>query len=254
MKTYRRLVVALVGILLAGSLLISLNSIVRDIPVVADIESLPVIIIDPGHGGIDGGAVGVGDIVEKDINLDISLALRDMFMVSGFDVIMTRDTDISIHDEGVQGTKKQKTSDLRNRLAIANAQPSAIFISIHQNKFGSASSHGAQMFYGVKNEQSESLAKLIQERFRSDLQDDNTRQIKKAGKDLYLMYNVDCPAVLVECGFLSNPGDAAMLSDGDYRAKIAFTTYAAILEFLGMDTTDGAAIQPRQTVNSGSGS
>lgn len=195
----------------------------------------PVIIIDPGHGGADGGAVGVDGIVEKDINLSICLVLRDFFEVSGFEVIMTRDADISIHDEGLTGTRKQKTSDLHNRLAIAEAYPGAIFLSIHQNKFGQSSSRGAQIFFGPNNEQSEKLANVLQKNFIARLQPDNHREVKRAGKDLFLMYNAQCPAVLVECGFLSNPEEGRMLTDPDYQSRVAFVTFASVLEYLDME-------------------
>ncbi|MCL2056618.1 MAG: N-acetylmuramoyl-L-alanine amidase [Oscillospiraceae bacterium] len=202
------------------------------VPAMSDMENLPVIIIDAGHGGMDGGAQGPGGIVEKDINLAISLTLRDMFAVSGFEVVMTRETDTSIHDEDVTGVRRQKTSDMRNRLEIVSSHPGAVFVSIHQNKFQGKSSRGAQMFYSPNNPESERLAQILQERFASSLQPGNTRQIKKAGKDLFLMYNAECPAVLIECGFLSNPEEARMLTEPEYQNKVAFTVFASVMAFL----------------------
>jgi N-acetylmuramoyl-L-alanine amidase len=233
----------MVGLLLVSSMIYSLVGITRDVPVLADIENLPVSVIDAGHGGMDGGAVGVDNIVEKDINLAICLTLRDQFEANGFRVVMTRETDISIHDEGITGARKQKTSDLHNRLALVNAQLNAIFISIHQNKFGESRSHGAQMFYSTNNPESERLATILQENFISQIQPENTRQIKKAGKDLYLMYNAQCPAVLIECGFLSNSTDAYRLIDPEYQNKIAFTTLGSVLKFLETPTTPNATLE-----------
>lgn len=222
----------------------------------AEYSTLPTVIIDPGHGGIDGGAVGVDGIVEKDINLAICLTMRDLFTSGGFEVVMTRDTDISIHDEGVTSVRQQKTSDLHNRLAIAEQNPGAIFISLHQNKFEDSRSNGAQIFYGPKNEQSKVLAELLQQRFVTDLQPENHRQYKQAGKNLYLMYNAECPAVLVECGFLSNKEEAYRLVDMEYQSKIAFTTYCAVMEFLQLDSpavqasdSEPVPMQPGQASN-----
>lgn len=156
-------------------------------------------------------------------------------MANGFDVIMTRDTDISIHDEGIKSVKKQKTSDLHNRLAIVESYPNAIFLSIHQNKFGSGKVKGAQIFYSPNNPQSRELAELMQQDFKSMLQPDNKRLCKKAGKNLYLMYKAKCPAVLIECGFMSSPDEVAKLTDEDYQAQIAFTTFCSVMRFMGLD-------------------
>jgi N-acetylmuramoyl-L-alanine amidase len=158
-----------------------------------------------------------------------------MFIASGFRVIMTRETDISIHDEGITATRKQKTSDIHNRLAIAESQPNVIFLSIHQNKFEQSSSHGTQIFYSPGNQLSERLAAVLQENFAANLQPDNTRQTKKAGDNLYLMYNAKCPAVLVECGFLSNSEEAARLTDPEYQNQIAFTILGSVVRFLELD-------------------
>lgn len=235
MKRYHWSVVGLVALLFALSGARSLFSLGRATPVMTDIVSLPVIVIDPGHGGPDGGAVGVDDIVEKDINLSVSEKLRDMFRVCGFEVVMTRDSDRSIHDEGITGARKQKTSDLHNRLAIAEEHPNALFLSIHQNKFGDSRSWGTQIFFGPENPQSEQLATVLQDNFRVRLQPENERVQKKAGKNLYLMYNATCPSVLVECGFLSNREEAAKLVDQDYQSRVAFVVFVSVMEYLELD-------------------
>lgn len=173
--------------------------------------------------------------MEKDINLAISLVLRDIFAANGFQVVMTRDSDISIHDDGITSTKKQKTSDLHNRLAIVNSYPNAIFLSIHQNKFESGKAKGAQIFYSANNPQSREFAELLQRDFSLMLQPDNTRQCKKAGKNLYLMYKAECPAVLVECGFMSNPEEFNRLVDYEYQSQVAFTIFCSAMRFLGLD-------------------
>lgn len=234
MVLYKRVIVVCVGVMLLFSIVNSFRSITRAKPVMADFTVLPTIVIDPGHGGMDGGAVS-GDIIEKDVNLAICLTMRDIFVASGFDVVMTRDTDISIHDDGVKGTRKQKVSDLHNRLAIAEASPDTIFLSVHQNKFTSSKSRGTQIFYSPNNPGSEQLAAILQDDFIKMLQPENNRKYKKAGKNLYLMYEAKCPAVLVECGFISNPAEAGLLSDAEYQSKIAFTVFCSVMRFLGLN-------------------
>lgn len=229
----------------AGMVIFTLNSaktIGESRYTAADMQTLPVIIIDPGHGGMDGGAVGVDGQIEKDINLAISLTLRDMFVASGFEVIMTRETDMSIHDEGANTARKQKVSDLHNRLKIAEDNPNSIFISIHQNKFGSQKSWGTQVFYSPNAEQSGVLAKIVQRRMVADLQPDNKREVKKAEKNLYLLFNAKCPAILIECGFLSNPEEARRLEGAEYQRELAFSAMCAVLEYLDLDvdTTENA--------------
>ncbi len=189
------------------------------------------IILDPGHGGIDGGAVGVDGLVEKDINLEIALTLRSMLETSGFEVLMTRETDISIHDPSAKTVKQQKTSDLKNRLKMTQEHPDAIFISIHQNQFPQGKYKGAQVFYGRKNGQSKILAELLQATMIEQLDHSNHRKCKEGGKELYLLYQSEVPAVLVECGFVSNPEEAALLSTEEYRHKVAFSIYSSLMKY-----------------------
>lgn len=193
------------------------------------------IILDPGHGGMDGGAVGIGETVEKNINLQIALKLKDMLSLNGFDVIMTRDSDISIHDAEITSISRQKRSDMYNRLKIIEDYPNAIFISIHQNKFPQADSQGAQMFYSPNLKESEELARTLQQNFVTFLQPDNSREIKVSGEELFLLYHAKIPAVLVECGFLSNPEDCANLTSSEYQDKIAFTIFHSLMQFCNKD-------------------
>ncbi len=193
---------------------------------------LPVIILDPGHGGVDGGAVGVDKIIEKELNLAISLALRDLLETNGFTVVMTRVDDISIHDDGVTGTKRQKTSDLHNRMAIIEANPGCIFISIHQNKFERPGAWGTQVFYGPNHPDSKLLAEIMQANAAGMLQPGNERAVKAGGKNLYLIHEAKCTAVLLECGFLSNRAEAGRLTTRAYQEQLAFTALCSLLEFL----------------------
>lgn len=194
--------------------------------------SSPVIVLDAGHGGIDGGCSSADGVPEKGINLAILLDLRDLLRISGYEVIVTRDTDRSIHDKGIEGIANQKSSDMDNRLEILNAPEHAVCISIHQNQFTDPQYSGAQMFYSDTNAQSESLAQALQSQFRTLLQPDNDREIKLCGKELFLCYYCKHPMVMAECGFLSNPEEAARLSSEEYQHQVAFTIYSALQTWL----------------------
>lgn len=192
----------------------------------------PIIILDAGHGGIDGGCSSADGVPEKGINLNILLSLRDMFELYGYDVEVTRDTDRSIHDDGVEGIANQKSSDMDNRLALFNKYPNAICISIHQNQFTDPKYKGGQMFYSETNTQSKYIAQAIQDKFVEYIQPDNDREIKQCGKELFLCYFCNNPTVMVECGFLSNPEEAENLKNEEYQNKIAFSVFAAVNEYL----------------------
>ena len=181
------------------------------------------VILDPGHGGEDGGAVGADGVIEKDINLSIALRLRDLLVLQGYTVYMTRESDEMTCDEGLEGISARKKSDMHNRLALMDAHPEAVVLSIHQNLFEQAKYSGAQMFYGKNHPQSEQLAQVLQDSFRSQLQPENERQIKAGGQDLYLLWEAENPIVLVECGFLSNPEECRNLCSDDYQKKVALT-------------------------------
>lgn len=163
------------------------------------------------------------------------LKLRDILEVNGFDVKVTRDTDTSIHDKGVEGIAAQKSSDMDNRLDIFNSVENAVCISIHQNQFTDPVYKGAQMFYSNEQRGSEKLARSLQHRFAELLQPDNDREIKECGKELFLCYYSKNPTVMAECGFMSNPGEAALLCDDEYQEKIALTIFAGLCDHLSSD-------------------
>ena len=190
-----------------------------------------VLILDAGHGGLAGGCSAADGSVEKNINLNIMLSVRDLSKLFGYNVETTRDTDKSIHDKGITGIKNQKISDMENRLELFNKYNNSICVSIHQNTFSDPKFNGAQMFYSNKNETSEQFATIMQQQFVANLQPDNQREIKLCGKELYLCYYCDNPAVMVECGFLSNPEEAAKLTTTDYQKKVAFTIFTGINKF-----------------------
>lgn len=196
-------------------------------------ESVKTIILDAGHGGEDGGAVGVDGIVEKDINLAITLKLRDYLEASGYKVIMTRDTDTAIYDNDVEGLKNKKRSDLHNRAKIIkdNSEGNNIFVSIHQNKFPDSKYFGTQIFYSKNDAKSQTLAESIKNSVVGLIQPDNTREIKPADKRIFLLEKSEIPSVVVECGFLSNKEEASKLIKDEYQSQMAFCVYCGITDY-----------------------
>ncbi len=190
------------------------------------------IIIDAGHGGEDGGAIGIDGTVEKDINLDIALKAERLLKFYGFNVIMTRTEDVMTCDDGLDTLRRRKVSDIHNRFKLLEKNPDSVFVSVHQNKFEDSAQHGTQVFYSGNNEKSKQLAQSIQTSIVSKLQPDNSRVVKKSGSGIYLLYHAQSPAVLVECGFISNPAEVKKLNDESYRMKIAILIADGILKYM----------------------
>lgn len=191
------------------------------------------VIIDAGHGGIDGGAVAKDGTLEKDINLALSKKLEISMKLMGYNVVMTRTKDELIFDAGNCNTIRQKkVSDIHNRANLINSTPDSIVISIHQNKFSSAKYSGTQVFYSPNNEDSEPLAQSIQLAVRELLQPENKREIKKTGTNIYMLYYAKVPAVMVECGFLSNVEECNKLKSYDYQKQVMFCIMCGILNYI----------------------
>ena len=194
------------------------------------------VIIDAGHGGEDGGASSAAGLVEKDVNLEIAHILADMLRANGVDVIMTRDDDRLLYDRNTNYQGRKKKLDLAARLAIADNTENAIFVSIHMNSFTDSRYSGLQVWYSPNNADSSALAEIIQAENKEKLQPYNTRKTKEATSAIHILYNAKCPAVLVECGFLSNSEEAALFSTHDYRQKTAFMMFCSITQFLNGGT------------------
>lgn len=192
------------------------------------------VIVDAGHGGEDGGAVSDDGVVEKDINLDISRKLSDFLKLFGYDVTETRTEDVSVFTDG-NTVRERKVSDLKNRLSLFNSDKSNIVISIHQNKFTESKYYGTQIFYSPNNEESVLLAENIRNTVVTLLQPDNTRECKKADSNIYLLKNAEVPAVIVECGFISNYNECQKLVSSDYQKQMA---YSISLGFIGFYNND----------------
>ena len=195
-------------------------------------NELPVIIVDAGHGGFDGGASTQDGVSEKGINLNIALHLKEYLNFFGFNVVMTRETDTSTEDAGLTTIRSKKSSDLHNRMELMQNTENAIFVSIHQNHFSSPKYYGAQVFYSKNfSEKSSYLAESIQESIVYFLQPNNTRQIKPCGTSVYLINNAVKPAVLVECGFLSNYEESEKLKTEEYQKQMALSIAVGILNY-----------------------
>ena len=191
--------------------------------VTAMAESLPIerrvtFVIDPGHGGEDGGAVSCTGHKESDINLQIALRLDDLLHFLGFDTVMIRSTDQSVHTGG-NSIAQRKASDLKNRVRMVGEVPNAVLISIHQNFFPESKYSGAQMFYNSHPKAME-MAQMLQKAFVSTINPGSNRKEKPVSV-IYLLEHIAAPGVLVECGFLSNPGEEARLRTAEYQKKIA---------------------------------
>jgi len=195
---------------------------------------VPVVLLDAGHGGEDGGAVGLDGLVEKDLNLAITLQLDVFLRAMGYETVLTRCEDCDLHDIAASSLRERKRSDIRARFAMMEALgEDDLFVSIHMNKFGQANARGTQVFYGPNNPQSAILAESIQESVVQLLQPDNSRQVKRSGDSIYLLYHAERVAVLVECGFISNAAEAGLLQDEQYQQELAFAIAAGILEYNG---------------------
>ncbi|MBO5041272.1 MAG: N-acetylmuramoyl-L-alanine amidase [Clostridia bacterium] len=184
------------------------------------------IVLDAGHGGKDGGAVSVTGTHEKQLNLDISLSMRETLHILGYEVIMTRESDVELtHIDG--GTRKMQ--DLKGRLEIATYNKDAVFVSIHMNKFSASQYSGLQVYYSPNDAHSFDMARSVQDTVKSYLQPENDRKIKKADSSIFLLHKITSPAILIECGFLSNENEAVLLDTPEYRVKLSTAIATAII-------------------------
>lgn len=194
--------------------------------------------IDPGHGGIDSGAVSPNGVTEDEINLKIALKLRDIIVENGGKVVMTRETDEGLYTDESKTLKEMKTEDLHKRKEIIEDGNCDLLISIHLNSFQQSKYYGAQTFYGKDKESSKKLAISIQKQLKEELDKSNTRVAQEL-EDVFLINEIDIPSVLVECGFLSNPREEKLLADEDYQRKVAVAIYNGIIKYLmEMEQTD----------------
>ena len=188
-----------------------------------------VVLIDPGHGGIDAGASANGAI-EKDINLDIALRLQGFIEESGGIAILTRSEDVSTADKNRSKSLTQKKSDLMERRKAIEKYDADVFISIHMNKFQEERYDGSQVFYPLKSEKSKKLGELIQNSLKENLDKTNNRKAKESGS-IYVLNDNNIPSVLIECGFISNKDEAARFKTSEYRQKTAWAIYLGLIKY-----------------------
>ena len=187
------------------------------------------IVIDAGHGGEDGGAISCTGALESEINLEISLRLKDLLNLLGYRTILTRLDDCSIHTNG-ETIAQRKVSDLNNRVNLVNSTENALLLSIHQNYFADNRYLGAQVFY-ANTTGSHCLAESIQNCFRNTINQGSNRMAKKA-ENIFIMDKIDCDGVLIECGFLSNYQEDALLRNAEYQKKVSTVIASAVSVYL----------------------
>ena len=192
-------------------------------------DSPVTVVIDPGHGGEDGGAVSPGGVPESQINLAVSLRVHDLLRFAGRRTRLTRSEDITICDEGLDTMRQRKSSDLKNRVRIVEETGNAILLSIHQNSLPSSPiTHGAQVFWN-RQEGAESLAEQVQDALNAGINSGNEKHPRQIPDSIYLMKNITVPGVLVECCFLSNGPETERLQDPDYQLRLAAAIAAGFL-------------------------
>lgn len=222
-------------IVMAGILLVSMYFLAREGAVyvnsvqIAEKEKI-CIVIDAGHGGNDPGKVGVDGSLEKDINLRIALFLRQFLESEGIEVVMTRETDKGLYDEG---TSNKKVQDMKRRLEIIEKSDPALVISIHQNSYHEENIKGAQVFYYSTSEKSKKFAETLQLRFQQ--LDPENRRAAKGNDSYFLLKKTAKPIVIAECGFLSNREEAERLSSALYQEKMAWNIYMGIMQYLNAE-------------------
>ncbi len=191
------------------------------------------IVIDAGHGGEDGGCVSDSGVLEKELNLHVGSKVAELLNAMGYNTIMTRSEDKMLYDMyGDDYTGKKKTYDLKNRLRFTRENEADMLVSIHMNKFPQSKYSGLQVYYSKNHTESETLAESIQSFNNTYLQKDNERVIKEAGSNIYLLDRAEMPAVLVECGFLSNSAETERLCDDGYRKELSFVIASAIISHM----------------------
>lgn len=193
-------------------------------------QDLPVLVLDAGHGGFDGGAVSPNGVTEQQINLSIAGKTRDIAGLFGQHCVMTRQDGQALDYEAGRSIRENKAADIRARMRICEETDRPVFVSIHLNKFEQSRYFGAQVFYGRADPHSRVLAESIQAALCAGIANGNTRAAKPAGDAIYLMRHLTCPALIVECGFLSNPQEETCLVRDSYQKQLAVCIFAGYLQ------------------------
>ena len=225
----RRMGLLMAGLVLVAAVVCGRNGGVREAASKqANHTDSRLVIIDAGHGGDDHGKIGVDGVQEKDLNLKMALALRDLLEQQDVEVLMTREDAGGLYDER---TSNKKVQDMRRRCELINREKPACVVSIHQNSYHEESIHGAQVFYYKTSKESGELAKILQKELARVVEPTNHRQAK-ANDTYYLLKKTEAPTVIVECGFLSNWDECAKLQNEEYQAKLVWAIQMGVLKYL----------------------
>ena len=228
----RRLIAAVILLLIAAICLILISATSAQ-PTLSPQSSnvQPVLVLDAGHGGSDGGTVATDGTLESQINLQITRRLDGLLRFLGQTTKMTRTDEGDLSSPDASTIKEQKVSDLKNRVSMIKQTENATLISIHQNSLpGHTSVHGAQVFYNTVAP-AEALAAAVQQTLNASINTGNEKRCKPIDSGIYLMKEVDVPAILIECGFLSNPEETLHLSNADYQKELAAVIAAGLLQY-----------------------
>ncbi|MBO6015755.1 MAG: N-acetylmuramoyl-L-alanine amidase [Lachnospiraceae bacterium] len=223
----RRLVTMLMVVIMLGAMFY-LSRRAAMYTMIQSTKEEKVVVIDAGHGGYDPGKIGVNQAKEKDINLQIALRVRAYLEQNDVKVVMTRESDIALSDEGAANKKVQ---DMKRRIELIGETNAPLTVSIHQNSYGDESIHGAQVFYFTTSREGKEAAALMQQQLREGLDPDNRRQ-EKANDSYYLLKKSPTPVIIVECGFLSNRAEAERLTQEEYQEKVAFCIAMGVMKYL----------------------
>lgn len=194
-------------------------------------EDTPVLIIDPGHGGEDGGAVSLDGTPESSINLDIGLRVRELCVFLGIPSTMTRESEVLEYPDSANTTALRKRWDTRRRVELIRSVPNAVLLSIHQNIYPTSAPRGSQVLYGA-GEDSLEFGRMLHGNLVACLDPGNRRVAAPVNQDVYIMAHADCTAALVECGFLSHPEESVLLNTNSYKLKIATVLSGSVLQYM----------------------
>lgn len=224
------------AVVLAASTVGYINESTKSVVTSALPSSGRVIVIDAGHGYPDGGAVGESGVLEKDLNLSIAIKLQKLLEKGGAHVLLTRADDNAVVDNLKEKIREIKRKDLNTRRNFKNDTECDAFVSIHMNKFSDSRYSGAQVFYAKEPTESKLLSESIQSKLKEMVNPNNNRVAKTTDGTIFILKDSKVPSVIVECGFLSNSEEEALLKTDEYQDKIAFAIYSGILEYFSTQT------------------
>ena len=237
--TVRFAIIALLCALIIFVLGIAFTSYVKErnsttsLPVFNENEKVR-FVIDAGHGGEDAGAIASDGTLENDLNLDIAKLIKVILELNGNEAVLTRESDTLLYDyynDLEDYTGKKKVYDLKNRLKIAEEKENSVYVGIHMNKFVEPQYSGLQVYYSGANDLSYAIETDIKNTVKSNLQPQNNRNIKRADSSIYILNKAEIPAVLIECGFLSNERELELLKSEDYKKALAINLFASLVKY-----------------------